>query len=377
MVKLVVRTKALYHKTPSCLRFLFIPVLLIYRVIPYIYTDQWIITGTEISSQQNLTIMVNGGEENKNYLAELAFGSSRLEKYCGKKWLWKASFENRKKIEGYSLRITEVPAKISRFFKKRQDFYVPCWVHGEIDISENFPAIIQNNLSIRSDLRRIAKNGLYSEFTKKTEHFDLFYRKMYLPFIKERYGIRAFYDDRESLKNIFNKGGLILIKKGEEALAGSLIIYEKKIAHPYSFGVKDGNLDYVRLGAIGALYYFAFSHFREKGYGKVNLGHSRAFLKDGVLIYKKKWNLRIDGKHETGFLISLLSSTSGSRAFLVNNPFICIEKKKINGAVFVDTPQSFSQIDLTTIRKKYYMNGMDELYVYKFAQGEELERTPK
>ncbi len=153
-----------------------------------------------------------------------------------------------------------------------------------------------------------------------------------------------------------------------------MVAYTKNEARVWSLGVKDSNSDYIKDGAIGAIYYFSLLHLKEKGYKKVNFGASRAFLKDGVLWYKKKWGQIIVCTHGIDFLIKPLSKTAAVKGFFLNNPFIYVHKNRLNSAVFVEAAQSFSEKDFQKFYKDYYLNGISKLFIYRFEQGHSRSR---
>jgi hypothetical protein len=369
---LIAICKTIFFKTPACLRFLFSPALLIYRINLFLRADQWIVTGKEVHSREDLILVFTGTKENKNYLANLVFGNSYLDEYAGKKWPWQTSLKKGNKE--IALMINEVPGYLRFILRGKPGFYIPCWVKGLVDISGDYFTIIKQHRNTETDILRVTRNGLYCETTNDPVHFEDFYRNMYLPFISKRYGNRAFYDNYETLKSGFKRGDLILVKKrGGEAIAGSLIMHGEKTARTYAMGVKDGNHEYVKLGALNALYYFSFVFLKERGYEKVDIGSSRAFLEDGALNYKKKWNPKIDRKYEGGFFVSVSKATRAVKEFLINNPFMYADKTGINGAIFVDNNQRFSQNDIIRLRKKYHISGMNPVCIYRFKPDDEVE----
>jgi len=262
-----------------------------------------------------------------------------------------------------------MPKAFRILFKKRKCFYVPCWIYGEIDISVDDSSLIKSK-SLKSDLRKIRKNKLHFELTNELSQFHNFYYNMYLPYITKCHGNRAVIVIYDSMEKEFKNCDLLFVKKGKEYIAGALIAYTKNRAHLRFLGVKEGNSDYVKEGAIGALYYFPVHYLKEKGYKRLRLGGTRAFLKDGVLWYKKKWGLQIIDTHQMGFLIKPLSKTVGAKGFFLNNPFIYMDKTRVNGAIFVESNQSFSKEDFRKMYKSYYLPGISKLFIYRFGKGD-------
>lgn len=369
--------KKIYHKIPTSLRWFFWPIKLAFKLVNVSKLDLWILNGEEITSRQELSIAYAGTEINRNYIIKLAYDSSFNEKYLGKVWLWKIFDVVREKSPDCSLMVIGVDKLLRRWFTKRTYFNVPFWVLSLADISgDNSP--LHMSEGIKSDIRKITKNKLSFEIIQDSSRFDDFYYKMYRPYIVATHGNRATIHTYDFMKKEFTNGELLLIKKENQHIAGALLVYKKMQARAMFLGIKDGNFDYVKEGAIAAIYYFQMCRFKEKGYKKVELGPSRPFLKDGVLCYKRKWggrqissNPEVDG----AYYVKPLVNTPGLRAFLVNNPFIFIDKGKINAAVFVDCDRGFCQEALARIYKGHYFDGISKFYIYQF--GENTDRTEK
>jgi hypothetical protein len=367
--------RAIYNRTRSWLRFLFFIALFAYRLFHLLRANQWILRGQELNARQDLCIVFTGIEENKNYLADLAFGKSRQEERTGKKWIWQAITADRK-CQVDCLRVTEVPRVLRSFLKKKYDFYVPCWINEEVDIENN--TALSGGLkkiphSLHSDMLRVQKSGLCFEITHEHSHFDDFYYNMYLPFIAKRHGGKAIYLGYTNIKDSFKKGALLLVKKGEVSIAGGVIGITKNTGTTHALGVKNGSLEYVRMGALVALYYYSFVYLQNKGCKKINLGDSRPFLKDGVLNYKKKWNIQIVGQTHTGLLLSFFPASKGIRSFLLNNPFVYADETGLNGAFFSDD-DCVSCDSLSRLNNKYYINGMRELYIFRIREDNRMDR---
>jgi hypothetical protein len=366
--KLVVVGKRIYHKNRLLLHFIFWPVEKIYWLVSVLRLDLWIIMGEEILSKQKFAIIYAGSEENRHFMNKLAFECTYSEKYFGKTWLWEIPKKVKAKIHDCSLIVTEVPKAFRILFKKKNYLFIPGWIEGEVDISDENFTHINKNSSVKSDIRRIRKNKLNFEITNELQQFQNFYYHMYVPHISKTHGNTAFIIDYDSLKNKFKNGDLLLIKNEKEFIAGMMLIYPKNKAHLLYLGIKDGNLNYVRDGAIGALFYFSIVYLREKDYKNVSFDLSRAFLKDGVLQYKKKWGMQIVSTVKMGFRIKILSKTGGAKRFFLNNPLIYMDKKNYNGAIFVENDKSLSQEDIKMIYKDYYIKGISKLFIYRFGK---------
>jgi len=363
--------KRIYHKTPVCFRWIFLPAKLIsnfmYFLIDILKLDIWIISGEEISSKQELTINYAGREKNKNYLVHLAFGDFCKENYIGKKWLWYFLNMCKENNNGSSLMVAEIPRFLHLLFERKSSFLIPSWIGGEIDIPFDF-SILAKSRSRQSDLSRIKKNKLDFEVTRSLDKFDNFYHNMYLPNIIRAHGERAIIMEYDFMKKKFKNCDLLLINKGTEYIAGTLIAYAKNKVRLWSAGIKDGNKDYMQDGAIGATHFFAIKYLKEKGFKKIGFGETRAFLKDGVLKHKKTWNRKVNSSSGPNILVKPLSKTPGVMGFFLNNPFIYMNNGRFNGAVFMSADQSFSKDDWQKLSEDYLLPGMSRLIIYRFGE---------
>jgi len=369
--------KKIYYKIPISLRWFFRPVRLAFRLIDISKLDLWILNGKEINSRQELSIAYAGTEVNRNYLIKLAYNDSFNGNYLGKVWLWKIFAVVKEKSPNCSLMVIGVDKLLWRLFTKRTYFNVPFGVSNLADISVD-NSLLWRGKDVKNAIRIVRNNKLSFEITQDSCRFDDFYYKMYRPYAVAHHGNRAIIYPYNHIKKEFENGELLLIKKENQYIAGSLFVCEKMQARAMFLGVKDGNFDYVKKGAIAAIHYFRTRYLKEKGYKKIDLGPSRPFLKDGLLRYKRKWGGRqiscspqVDGS----YYVEPLTNTPGLKAFLINNPFIFIDKRKINGAIFVDSGHSFSQEELEEMYKEYYFDGMSNLYIYEF--GKNTDRREK
>jgi len=342
---------------------------LIIKFFRNIKLDSWSLKGKDKNSQKELNIFYAGLENMKNYFCKIAYNGSYEEKYLGRLWIWNIFRENLKRSENYSLTIIETFYVLNKLFMAKSDFIIPRWISAIIDISGTPPVFIKNK-SIKNDIRRINKNKLIYQLTREDSQFDYFYYNMHKPYINKVHGDRAFICEYNSIKKRFkNNADLLLIKKENEFIAGSMIFYKKNQGNISYIGVKDGNLDYVKNGAIQAIFYFATIRFKEKGFNNINFGLSRPFLNDSILRYKKKWHPRLVFKKwtEKVFLMKIGGETCEVNNFLINNPFVYVEKNNLNAAIFIDDNQANTKERLDRIYKYHNFSGISKICIYRFT----------
>lgn len=362
--RLIFIGKLIYWKTPGRLNFIYFPAEFILKLSRCVRMDLWYLSGAELSSHHELEIRYAGTAENKNYLATMAFQSGYREQYLGKRWIWQIASESPGEKPGYPLRIVEVHGIFRKLFQNKRCFWVPSWLLGEIEIPDNIPAFVQREKNLRYNINKVSRNRFYPEVTDETSRIYRFYNEMHVPYITKMHDKKAIIVDFRTIKRKTRKCDLVLVKKEGEDIAGGLLAYQRNRASCVILGVKDGNVEYVRNGALYALYYFAFSYLRRKGYKSVDMGTSRAFLKDGALKYKKMWNYRIVGKSPVNLMIQVVNLTEGARAFLQNNPFISADKNGYISSVFAD-PDPLSQESLEKIFSSNYIKGISGVRLYR------------
>jgi hypothetical protein len=378
----IAMARRLYNRVPVRLRWIIYPFIYLLRLFLKLRLKLWIATGDEITSGMTLSILcatnywdttLTDGEVIRkiNYLCELALGNSFKEYYHGRTWLWKLAKLIEKKDTDYSFVIVQVDKSNLNLLKSPNWFFIPDWVIGEINTP--LDEIVTKNSSIKSDLRRIRKHSLHYEVTQDPHLFDEFYHNMYVPHITKAHFSNAYIMSYDYMRAEFQNSELLLVKKQEKRIAGILIAYEE-VPRLWSLGVRDSNPEYIKDGAVGALFYYSLLYLKGKGYSTINFGLSRPFLRDGVLQYKRKWTQRIVGTTSYGYALKVLNYTDPAKAFLQKNPFIFESHEELQGAVFVNADKALSSEELQKIDKKYFYDGLSKLYVYHFHNVEAIEQ---
>ena len=322
----------------------------------------WLLNGIELNSGAHFAIIYLGNQENKNYIANLAYGEQYDEIYLGEKWLPNIFLMLKTTARNYCMIIIDANESLCRLMKRNRDFYIPSWVHGELGL----PLTVSDKSS-KNDLRKIRKNNLKYEVTTEKLQFHQFYHDMYSPYMIKRHGNKNKSLNYDELMRYWESGKceLMLIKRENEHVAGEVILFEENGPRLLILGIQDGDPCYLKYGTGAACYHFSAHYLQERGYKSLHLGGSRPFLNDGVLRFKKKLGLRLVGKTDEGFLFKPLSPTAGLRGFLLRNPFIFAHQKELCGAIFIENGEvCSSQKNLTQFSKCFYINGLSNLNIY-------------
>ncbi len=127
-------------------------------------------------------------------------------------------------------------------------------------------------------------------------------------------------------------------------------------------GVKDGRRDYVKQGAISALYYYTILWAKERGYTELDWGHCRPILNDGLFLYKKRWGMQIqrsNRKHRTLY-ISINNNRPNRylEQFFINNPLVCDDRGKFKGLLFLRSKDKDRRREIEALKRKYFIPGL-------------------
>ncbi len=360
---LYVFAKTLYYALPRRVRILARPMASRYELLRGLRPEVWMVAGKEKGSHLPLSICLYATtKEYRSYLLELIFGSSFHARYLGRTWLWKVFKTIPKAAAGCSMVFAEVDQSHLKVLGARGGIVIPAWVSGEVNLPRG-PKVMRSK-SLQFVLRKIRRHGLEFEISRDPQRFADFYHNMYLPTIKGAHGDSAFFVTKQDMKAELDNGELLLVKKQGEYISGQLIAYDGAGPFLRWLGVRDGNQDYLHEGAVAASYEFSLRRAEEKGYKKLSLGRSRAFLQDGVLRFKRKLPQTIVGTSSRKFLVQALSDTNSTRAFLQNTPFIFERFGELHGAVFVDSDTPPTPQALREIHKQYFHAGLSKLVVY-------------
>jgi predicted N-acyltransferase len=230
------------------------------------------------------------------------------------------------------------------------------------DINKSF------SKSIKEDIRKVKKNGYSYELTDDLDKFKLFYYKMYLPYTKRRYGNQAKIYNFISIRHFFETvSKLMLIKKDEEYVLGSLFLINKDKLITQIMGIMDDKINLLKNGLGCAAYYFTLLWAKENKIKKLSYGTCKPFLNDGLYQYKKKWGTIIkkaDTKYFPNIFAFVMNKNSKEiQNLLLNNPFICLTNNQLKTMVFVKNKNKLKSGKITEISKKYKISGFDKFEI--------------
>ncbi|HEV2693162.1 MAG TPA: hypothetical protein VG347_09735 [Verrucomicrobiae bacterium] len=332
------------------------------------------IEGVVARGEQPLTMVLGVMNQNRDYLLQLAFQKITREEGPSQVRLLDAFRPEYSRGKNAGMVILETNQPLHGWLDDGCWFFIPSWVSGQLSLP--LPEKVLRNDTLRTIRRKIVKHGYEYEVASTEERFNDFYENLHVPYVTKVYGSTANCQPRGEVweKSISEGFDLIWIRKKSEPdkyLAACLMVYEAAAPRIWSFGVRDGNEELVQEGVLSALYLFCFEHLLKNGFTQINMGGSRPFLRDGVLIFKKRLSQTVAHARWEGFSLKILELTPAVKVFLVNNPFIFFANGRMHGAVFTEAPLTVEAVE--ELHRTNFYRGLSKLVLYFFNRDERFQ----
>jgi hypothetical protein len=360
--------KKLHTIIPVNIRNVYSPLLTVLQNIRMYFPKLYIIEGEEASSAKPMKLAYWGLDERVlQYWLDLLFSQYTILRAKSIFPIWIAKRKLTKNAIDCDLAMVELNNFTQKTFNNSKGFVLPRWLDLELNPSE--PLKIKQLDTI---LRRIRKYKL--TFERKLTDSDLlyFYERMYKPYISGRHKKAAIFTDFKQFQYLFNnnKSQLYFILKDGEPVAGAIDIIEGKNVRMGSIGVLDGRDDLLKMGVVGACYYYRIMDYRVRKINMVNVGGTSPILTDGLTQFKLSFGAEVaDREHMTDpsyIMILPVNITVAVKNALKSNPFIYITKKSTHRAIFCDLENEDDKSDFLRILNFTDCGNTTETYVYCF-----------
>ncbi len=236
---------------------------------------------------------------------------------------------------------------------------VPAWILATMPVSKEMKPLATRNRDTRNDWRVVRRSGLRIETSHRREDFEMFCSEMYLPFIRQRHGSQSILRSAGYLRRSFLKGGLFFVCDGEQRIAATLYTVSGAVMRMLCFGTMGGDYEPVRRGAMCALYVYSAELAQSQGCTMLDYGGSRPCARDGVLQFKRKWEMDFACKDDVR--IDLLMRWSPQRPFieefLTHSPLFFRQGHELN--LLASSPA----IGPALLREQLWVNGLRRMYV--------------
>lgn len=324
--------------------------------------------GPEKHGGHDLTAVFMGGSASRAYLSNLLFLGNPAIRALGR-------FSHRKIVSlldetrpRADLIFLESPPLLSSLFRKRGCLIMPQWVGTRLEMTGQGESFLKasGSKSLREDLRRIRKQKYRYRVSRNQEDFDFYYHRMHIPYISHRFDDLALLTRYKVMERLWKKGFLVLVSEEgrEKEVSGGLCFIRDDTFYLRTIGVLDGREEFVSQMALAAVEYFALRMAVEAGCLFFDFGLSRPFLRDGVLVYKKKWGGRLipSPRNPGMWAFKVLRFHGGTLSFLENNPLVFDALGEPAGLVF-HGGGPLSPTDISMMTKTFFHRGMKALWI--------------
>lgn len=260
--------------------------------------------------------------------------------------------------------IAVLPARREADFSAMLHFTTREWVHQILDTSVSWEEIRRAfHKNPKETLRKIRKHGLTFTTSFDGRDFDLFYKRMFLPLIRNRHGDSASLDGYEEMKHYFLRGFLLLVLLDGQAVSGGLCHAHGDTLIFRRIGVLDGSDEYLKLGAQSAVYSSVISFAKDNGFKRVDFMQSRPFLNDGVYYHKVEWGAGVHLEDGDDSCVLFLIPTLSAKIvrFFESNPMIVANGGEVSGLVGWTKNEFPSAREIEQILARYRAPGLDSL----------------
>ncbi len=314
-----------------------------------------------------MTVLVFGKRRSWPYIAETIFSSLDETKEIGRIAVWRVRRYLAALEAKPDLAVIHVDEICRGLLKRAGAACLPEWVGFRFDLSrppEQTWAFARSK-NLVENLRRIRKGGYSSETTTDPSRFASFYREMYLPYVPRKFGASTEPVGPRFMRLFFDRGQLLVVKKGAETVSGSVIMNGSRSAKAMIIGVKDGDAGLIRGGALAACYYFTILWAAERRYRSMDFGECRPFFDDGLFYFKKRWGMTLERYRHRRNVFGLWagSPTPAALDFLAGNPFVIQGRKGLEGRALAEYSGPLAMEELKTILRSCLVPGLDKLTV--------------
>ena len=329
----------------------------------HVRVDVSIASGIEAASGEPLRVLLAGSTQKSAFLVNSAFRDPPETMRHRRVSIWQLNANLRDAAADCDFSIVALPQFSRGILPPHGYFVIPNWINGMVTLSPT--GEVPRNRSLDSDLRLIKKHRLEPKISEAPEAFDDFYYRMHVPLIRHSHGSLALIAPYESLRKKWRSCELLTIFQDGQPISGIMIDYSVRPHKLLILGVSEPIEEHLRSGASAAVYHFAFKHLANQGHRLVDVGASQGLLNDGVMQFKKKWGMRLQGDKGDSSLLRVLHWSSATAAFLKRSPFVHKTAEGLCGTVFLEANDSVDDAWLNPTRKSYLLDGLENLILFQ------------
>ncbi|MCZ6719105.1 MAG: hypothetical protein O6944_08165 [Gammaproteobacteria bacterium] len=327
------------------------------------------VSGYDIFVNKPISILLVGSSPASEYFLHRLIGKKHSREQLGRPDRGDAVVLVRERRHHHDLAIIQGPRSWTDTAFDAAYWRVPAAIGNDVNLQFATGKEPWINNSNRPNLHRIRKHGFVRSISHAQSDFEYFYHRMYMPYIRERFGEFVQARSEHRMRRYFRSGALIWASLGSQRLAATLINCADQRATSWIFAPNPERQDAVKMGAISATYLFSLEWAIEQEMHRLNLGPSRACLLDGVLRYKKHWGASLveDRSVREDLLFSWQRMTPAIFRFLHESPLVVRQGNQFAGLTAI-VPGSEGDAGKTEVHLKSIAEaGLSKLIVIATA----------
>lgn len=313
-------------------------------------------------------MLVAGPRQLVDYFPRRFFSAPPRHEILDQEVVWRlgAALESRKGQA--DLMIVAADRVSANLFPRRNYLRLPSLVDAWMAVPTDAKAFSKSNSGVHSDLRRLRRGQYDWKVAASAAEFELFYERFYLPSVRRRHSDLAIAQDREWLRHRYPRAEILWTMRKGEPVAGTLICRRGDTLISVLNGVLDGDPEYLKAGALAAIYMQSLEYARQLGCHYFDLGGCRPALHDGVLRFKRKMGITLRGTHDAhDFLIRWDAWTHAVAAFLAGTGLIYRRNGGFSAVAALDSAAAATQEDADRTRHLLWTGGLQRLSLVSSA----------
>ena len=264
------------------------------------------LTGAASFSGRQLTVITAGAAMTLDFLVKRVFAEPPAVERLASVSLARLPGMLEGSDPSADLTLACVPRVLAGWFGERY-LRVPALVSFRQPVGSTLEATLAPaTYNVRRDARRVVESGYDWSFTRELGDFERFYRELYGPFIRERFGPLAVLRGSAELRRHFrHRGGVIWVRQAGRAVAGGLVREHGRELRALVEAVHPDWRHEVKPSPQFAVNIATFDVASRLGVASVDLGGTAPSLRDGVFRAKRAWGaaVRISGESHRDLLV--------------------------------------------------------------------------
>jgi hypothetical protein len=145
-------------------------------------------------------LLVVGEEPWVHYLPERFFADVPHKELISHTTVWRLPALLEKLQSSADLAVMRVDRVSARAFFSRSYLSVPQWIGASLQVPADPAVLARASTNLREDMRRVRHHRLQTVVSYDAADFEAFYRTMYVPFTRNRYGTLAWVSARQPMQ---------------------------------------------------------------------------------------------------------------------------------------------------------------------------------